>query len=149
MAACRGANEAIVADAPLLPERHVALGDGVAVLLWGDPAISGRALDLLAMFINTGDEHHLLAFQALKPCQRITRQCGVSAAQMGLVVDVIQGGREAVGHLSDVSPGNTQPLCWLDRWRWILTTVAHRIDLLSPLPLPDEPERLDWNGMFP
>ena len=111
MALCCGANEAIVADPPVRPEREVALGDGVAMLLRCDATVCSGALNLLTVFINPGDEHHVIALEPLKAGQSITSQRGVGAAEMGFVVDVIERGREAVGHLSDVCSGQCPALC--------------------------------------
>ena len=61
----------------------------------------GRALDLLAVFIAAGDEHHRLPPQPLVACHRIAGKRCVGTAEMGAVVDVIEGGGERVSHPFD------------------------------------------------
>ena len=100
-----GANQAVVADLPALPQLPVLGADGIAVGLGAETGGLRRALDLLAMFITAGDEQHRFTLQPLKPRQRIAGQGRVSTAQMRLVVDVVERGGEGVGHRPDL----TQP----------------------------------------
>ena len=91
-------DETIVADLPPRPEIPVFTADQITVFLWTDLAGLRRALDLLAMLIDTGDKQHLLTFKALKTGQCITGDGCVGAAEMGLGIDVVERGCEAVGH---------------------------------------------------
>ena len=93
-----GAHKAIVRNPPLIPEIAVPAADLVAVVLGAQLLTFCRALNLLAVLINTGHEGHLLQLQPLKASQGITGQGRVSAAQMGTIVDVIERSRKGVRH---------------------------------------------------
>ena len=98
MARACGANETIIGDVPTRPEVGVQGGNLIAMIRWTDVLRFGRALNLLAVFINTGNEHDVLAFETLKTSERITGERGVHASEVGLGVDVIERRCEAVGH---------------------------------------------------
>ena len=96
-----GADQAVVADLPAVPELAVLGAHAIAVGLGAEAGRLRGALDLLAVLVAAGDEHHPLPLQPLKPRQRITSQRRVGAAQMRLVVDVVEGGGEGVSHRAD------------------------------------------------
>ena len=93
-----GAHEAIVGNSPLIPQIAVAAADAIAVVLRAQLLTFCGALNLLAMLINAGHEGHLLPQEPLETSQGVTGQGGVSAAQVGTVVDVIERSRKGVGH---------------------------------------------------
>ena len=68
------------------------MGNGADVVLFS------RALNFLTMFIHTRDEHHVAFGQSLKACQGITSQSRIRAAEMRLVVDVVERSRKGVRH---------------------------------------------------
>ena len=95
-----GPHETVVADSPAFPKVLVGAGDRVAVILRRHPPGRSCALNLLAVFINSRDEHDGFPLQSLEACKGVAGDRGVRAAEMGFVVDVVERGREAVGHLS-------------------------------------------------
>ena len=95
------ADQAVIADLPAIPEFAVLGTDTITVGLGAEASGLGCALNLLAVLVTAGDEQDLLTLQPLKPGQGIAGQGRVRTPQMGLVVDVIEGGGEGVSHRRD------------------------------------------------
>lgn len=98
-----GADEAVVADAPIAPVALEFSADPIAVLLRGNAGIGGGALNFLPMLITAGDEHHIGSTQALETCEGVNRQSCVNAADVRAVVDVIKRCGEGVSHRRDLN----------------------------------------------
>ena len=99
MAWIGGAYKPVQTDPPAGPELPVRVTDRIAVILRALVLGFSRALNLLTVLVHSGDERDGLSRQALKPCQSITGDGRVSAAEMRSVVDVIKRRREGVRHL--------------------------------------------------
>ena len=104
-----GTDEVVVADLPALPEILKPCRDGVAMGLGGQPRRCGSALNFLPMLITARNELHLQALQSLEAGDRITGQGGVGAAQMGAIVDVVEGRGEGEGHQGVARRGGSRP----------------------------------------
>ena len=90
-----GADEPVVADVHQLPQvLHPpgALHDAVHKLLGGNARLGGLVLDLLAVLVGAGEEHHVVTGQALIPGQGIGGHGTVGVADVQLVAGVIDGG---------------------------------------------------------
>ncbi len=57
----------------------------------------GRLVDFLTMFVRARQEHHVIPVQALEACQNVTGKRRIGMANMGLVIDVIDRGRDVIG----------------------------------------------------
>ena len=83
----RGADEAVVRDVHQLPEiKHALLAgdDVVHELLRRDAGGFGLVLDLLAVLVGAGEEHHVVAAQALVAGDRVARDGAVGVADVEL-----------------------------------------------------------------
>ena len=98
MAGVGGADEAVMADLPTLPEVVIESTDGIAVGLGRQPGRFSGPLDLEAMLVAAGDEANRLAAEPTVAGDGVAGKRGVGTPQVGLVVDVVQGGRERVSH---------------------------------------------------
>jgi hypothetical protein len=100
-----GADELVVADPELVPERLEAAADLVGVLLGGASPAFGRLFDLLAVFIGPGEEEGLQPRHAGVDRQGVGDDGGVGVADVGDVVDVIDG-RGDVGFFAVLGHGD-------------------------------------------
>ena len=66
--------------------------------LGGETGCLRSALNLLAMLVATGDEQHRFAAEPSLPGDRVTGQGGVGAAEVGAIVDVVEGRGEGEYH---------------------------------------------------
>src|SRR5262249_1759430 len=86
-------NPAIVFNAKMSKSRSK-LGDYlIDVLLERDPARVGRALDVNAMLVGSGEEEGINTALAFEPGQGISHQGGVDVAQVRPGVGVVDGSR--------------------------------------------------------
>ena len=74
MAGIGGANEAVVADLPALPQLAIALTHLIAMGLGGEAGGLRGALNLLAMLVAAGDEQHRFAAEPPLAGDRVTGQ---------------------------------------------------------------------------
>ena len=99
-----GADEAVVGDVQPLPEVLEAGRDLVAVLLLGDAALAGDALDVLAVLVGPREEECVPAPQAPGAGDHVGRNRGVGMPHVGNVVHVVDGRREVeallLGHVT-------------------------------------------------
>ena len=94
MVSVGGADEAVIADIHQLPQiQHTAGGDDDVVhkLLGRDPGLPGLVLDLLAMLVGAGEEHHLAAGQALVAGHGIGSYRAVGLANVETAGGVVDG----------------------------------------------------------
>ena len=147
MARVGGADEAVVADAPAAPEVPVLAADGVAVGLGGEPGSLGRALDLETVFVAAGDEGDPFTVQTAEPGDAVAGERGVSAAQVGPVVDVIEGGGEGIGHQGSTSAGTTGGGKVSPRRRWALARGPD--PSRGPASAPSDPFPRSGMGCWP
>ena len=97
-----GADEAVVGDVHQLPQVQHPPGTGddvVHILLGGDAGLSGLVLDLLAVLIGAGEEHDLLALEAVVTGEGIGSHSAVGVADVQLVAGVIDGGGDIITSL--------------------------------------------------
>ena len=90
-----GADEAVVGDVHQLPQVLDALGtlhDAVHEFLGGDAGLGGLVLDLLAVLVGAGEEHDVIALQALVAGQGVGGHGAVGMADVELVGGVVNGG---------------------------------------------------------
>ena len=66
--------------------------------LGGETSCLRSALNLLAMLVAAGDEQHRFAAEPPLPGDRVTGQGGVGAAEVGAIVDVVEGRGEGEYH---------------------------------------------------
>ena len=84
----RGADEAVIGDVHQLPQiEHAALtlDDLVDELLRCDAGLLGAVLDLLAVLVRAGQEHHVIAAQALIARHGIRGYGAVGVADVELI----------------------------------------------------------------
>ena len=89
-----GADEAVVGDVHQLPQIKDALlaaDDVVHELLRGHTRGLGLVLDLLTVLVRSGQEHHVIAGQALVARHRVGRHRAVGVADVQLVRRVVNG----------------------------------------------------------
>ena len=89
-----GADEAVVGDVHQLPQIEDALlaaDDVVHELLRGHARGLGLVLDLLTVLVRSGQEHHVIAGQALVARHRVGRHRAVGVADVQLVRRVVNG----------------------------------------------------------
>ena len=89
------ADEAVVADVHQLPKIQNAPGPGdnvVHELLGGDPGLPGLVLNLLAVLVGAGEEHHLATGEALVAGHGIGGHGAVGVADVQLIAGVVDGG---------------------------------------------------------
>jgi hypothetical protein len=89
-----GADEAVVGDVHQLPQvlnAAGALDDVVHELLGRDACFLRLLLDLLAVFVGSGEKHHVVAAHSLVPRYRIGGHGAVGVADVQLVGRVIDG----------------------------------------------------------
>ena len=90
-----GADEAVVGDVHQLPQvldPPGALHDAVHKLLGGDAGLLGLVLDLLAVLVGAGEEHHVAAGEPLVPGHGVGGHGAVGVADVQLVAGVVDGG---------------------------------------------------------
>ena len=87
-----GADEAVVADVQQLPQVLDGGHDAVHIFLGLHPGGRGLVLDLLAVLVGAGQEHHVVPLLALEAGQRVTGHGGVAVADVQLVAGVVDGG---------------------------------------------------------
>jgi len=97
MATIGGATEAIVLNQKLLPQALKALNNFITMGLGRFAPLLGGALNFLAMFIGPGDEEGGMALEAMEAGESVSRDRGVSAANVGDSVNVVQGGCNGEG----------------------------------------------------
>ena len=85
------ADEVVVADPQLFPGLGEAFAGPVGPVLRGEALSLGGLGHLETVLVGTGEEKHLIAPQTAPPGQHIGRDGGVGVADMGNVVDVIDG----------------------------------------------------------
>ena len=88
----RGADEAVIGDVHQLPQiEHAALtlDDLVDELLRCDAGLLGAVLDLLAVLVRAGQEHHVIAAQALVARHGIRGYGAVGVADVELIRGII------------------------------------------------------------
>jgi len=89
-----GADEPVVGDVHQLPQvlhAPVSLYDVVHELLGSDAGLPGLGLDLLAVLVRAGEEHDVLAPQAVIPGQRVRGHRTVGVADVELVRGIVDG----------------------------------------------------------
>ncbi|EQD24416.1 MAG: hypothetical protein D084_Lepto4C00442G0001, partial [Leptospirillum sp. Group IV 'UBA BS'] len=102
-------DEVVVGDGEPAPEVAEARQDPVDVELGGE-SVPLRALpDLLAVLVGAGEEEDRLPFLAAGAGQDVGGDGGVGVADMGDVVDVVDGGRQVEPGGAEVSHGNGDP----------------------------------------
>ncbi len=89
VALLRGADEVVGRAAEPGPGRSEFLGDPVGVGLGIHPFLRGDALDLEAVLVRPGEEARVFAAEAVVAREHVGRDRGVSAPEVGNVVDVI------------------------------------------------------------
>ncbi len=94
----RRADEEVVGGAELGHQRLEPLGVAVGQLLGLQPLGAGGIGHRLAVLVGPGEEEHLLAPLAHVPGQHVGGDGRVGVAQVGLRVDVIDGGGDVEGH---------------------------------------------------
>ena len=87
-----GADEAVVADVQQLPQVLDGGDDAVHILFGLHPGGRGLVLDLLAVLVGAGQEHHVVPLLALEAGQRVTGHGGVAVADVQLVAGVVDRG---------------------------------------------------------
>ena len=87
-----GTDEAVVADIQQLPQILDGSDDLVHILLGLDAGVSGLVLDLLAVLVGAGQEHHIIPLHPLEAGQCVTGHGGVAVANVQLVAGVVDGG---------------------------------------------------------
>ena len=103
-----GANVVIVGDAHPFPQSPERGRDLIRKLLRRNPGSCGGALDLLAMLVGPGKEKDVVFAEeeALTSGDHVSRDGGVSVANVGARVDVVDRGSEIellLGHGSGLS----------------------------------------------
>ncbi len=93
-----GADVAVVADVQVIPGLAEPGADAVHELLDRQAGLDRGFHHLVAVFIGAGLEAGLCAHEAMKPGQGVGHHGGIGMAQVGLGVDVIDGGGQVVGH---------------------------------------------------
>ncbi len=94
-----GADEPIVGNIHQLPQIQHALlpGDDVVhELLGGNAGLLGLVLDLLAVLIGAGEEHHVVALKPLEPGHGVRCHGTIGVADMQLGGRVVNGGGNIV-----------------------------------------------------
>ena len=97
MVVIRCADEAVVRNIHELPQIEDALfaaDDVVDELLRGHARGLGLIFDLLAVLVGAGQEHDVIARQALVACHRVGCHGAVGVADVELVGGVVDGGRD-------------------------------------------------------
>ena len=97
MVAVGGADEAVVGDVHQLPQVQHAAGGGhnvVHELLGGDPRLPGLVLNLLAVLVGAGEEHHVIAAQPLVPCHGVGGHGAVGVADVQPAGGIVDGGSD-------------------------------------------------------
>ena len=87
-----GADEAVVGDVHQLPEilhATFAGNDFVHELLGGDAGGLGLLLDLLAVLVGAGEEHHVIALQPLVAGDHVGGHGAVGVADVQIVRGVV------------------------------------------------------------
>ena len=97
MAGVGGADEAVVLHVHQLPQiQHAAGGgdDAVHKLLGGDPGLPGLVLDLLAVLVGAGEEHHLAALEPLVAGHGVGGHGAVGVADVQPAGGIVDGGSD-------------------------------------------------------
>ena len=95
MVVVRGADEAVVGDVHQPPEvQHAAgaLHDLIDKLLGGDAGGGSLVLDLLAMLVCAGEEHHILPLEPVVAGEGVRGHGAVGVADVQLVGGIVNGG---------------------------------------------------------
>ena len=95
----RRAHEAVVRDVHQLPQiQHAARAgdDTVDELLRRDAGLLGLRLDLLAVLVGAGQEHDVVALQALVAGQRVCRDGAVGVADVQLIRGIVDRRRDII-----------------------------------------------------
>ena len=90
-----GADEAVIGDVHQLPQVLDPLGtlhDAVHELLGGDAGLFGLVLDLLAVLVGAGEEHHVLALEPVIAGDGVRGHSAVGVADVQLVGGIVNGG---------------------------------------------------------
>ena len=85
-------DELVVADAEVVPEVFECCGDFIRILLRAFTACFGRFLDLLAVFVSTGQKECIQTAHAGVACQCIGNDRCIGMADVGDIVNIIDGG---------------------------------------------------------
>src|SRR5690606_22890555 len=93
----RRADEVVVADLQLFPQRLDALHDAVHVFLGGDAVLLGLPLDFLPVLVRSRQEHHVVAAQPLVAGHGVRRHRAVGVADVQPVARVIDRRRDVEG----------------------------------------------------
>ena len=89
-----GADEPVVGDVHQLPQVQHAAGSGhdiVHKLLGSDPGLPGLVLNLLAVLVGAGEEHHVIALEPLVTGHDICGHGGIGVADVQLARGVVDG----------------------------------------------------------
>ena len=92
-----GANEAVVGDAHFLPSRLEASRHDVAQLKRRDALCGRRLLDLLPVFVGSGQEEDVVAGTAPVPREHVGQDGGVGVAEVRLARGVVDGRGQVEG----------------------------------------------------
>ncbi len=128
-----GADEVVVGDVEVAPEL-LELGELAVAPLLGGHAVLGCGLrDLLAVLVEAGEEVHVLAVEAVEAGDGVCRDSGVGGSDVGLAVDVVDGG-------GDVERGLAHDALSC-RMRMMHVTIQY-----NPVPRPPLPRRQQKEG---
>jgi hypothetical protein len=86
------ADEVIIGDSEPLPERLEAFDHFIAVSFWIHSPLLCCLLNLLTMFICTGEEKNLTALQPFVTGEDVSGDGGVGMADMGDIIDIVDRG---------------------------------------------------------
>ena len=134
----RGSDEGIIGNIEAFPELLKLWGEFVAVGLWIDTGLRGSLLDLLTMFIKTGEEEDIASAEAPIACKYICGNGGVGVTDVRHIVDVIDRGRDVepvlVVHGSTSkdtrsSAAKARQASDVEKGRWLRSRVAQRLNV--------------------
>src|SRR5439155_2438233 len=94
MARLRSADKVVVGKIQPFRKRLPGRGQFVAIRLRFFPAVQRGLLDFLAVFIEAGEKKNILAETAMNPGDHVRDDFFVGMAEVGLAVDVVNGGRQ-------------------------------------------------------
>ena len=144
-----GADEAVVGDVHQLPQILDALGtlhNAVHELLGADAGLLGLVLDLLAVLVGSGEEHHVAPGQPLIAGHGVGGHGAVGVADVELVRGVIDGG----GDIELLLFHRSSPLLRRSEWK-----SAGNHSGMAPVPIHSfvlyrtDPQITTFCGSFP